>query len=393
MQSYTDQVPGDDYSQAEALASLREAYHTPAREPATLPQPGSNGSHPEPATVRSTPPEPEGPPVEPAQGGRFLVFDALDALDFDEPIDWVVEGLIAPGSVSTFAGAGGTGKTYSMIDLGVALLTEKQWLDFPVKRTRVLIVDEESGTKRLKRRLGRVMRGHFIDRLNPIQSGDISCISLSLLNLRDPAEAILLQATIEDLGAGVVIIDALIDISGGANENAAEEMHQIYQRLRKIAEDTQAAIIVIHHTSKAGDVRGSTAIKGACDLVVLIDKKEHSNFVNFEVIKARDIEPIKFAAVLNFNDVGQTWLSPAAAQKRDQAMSRPQRWVATYLQEHGPSRRSDIIAEPGTCSDRSASDAIYQLVEKNVIYRTNPEAKTGHGVEAIYALVEPEEEE
>lgn len=375
------QAPDNLYTERAALASLQSAYRGERREDNYHPGLRLSQQH-------STPPMPEPPEDDSLRSGRFVTFDALEALDFDEPIDWLVEGLVGFGDVVTVAGAGGTGKTYAMVDLAVAIAVQNNWLDFPVRKTKVLIIDEESGRKRLMRRLGRVIRGHFAEDL--IKKGDITCISLPILNLRDPAEAILLTAKIQELGAGLVVIDALIDIAGGADENKSQEMHQIFQRLRKIADDTGATIIVIHHTNKAGDVRGSTAIKGACDLILLVEKKESSPNMDFETVKARDIEPLKFAAVMNFSE-GMTWMTGSATRQREQQLTRPQRWVINYLKDHGPSTRNAITGEPETCSTRAASDAIYQLAERKIIYRTNPEIMTGRGIEAIYDL-KPEDE-
>jgi RecA-family ATPase len=70
-----------------------------------------------------------------------------------------------------------------------------------------------------------------------------------------------------------VIVDALADVMPGRDENAVKDTAPIFLTLRKIAEETQCAIIVIHHSNKTGGYRGSSAIKGAIDLLLSVEKK------------------------------------------------------------------------------------------------------------------------
>lgn len=314
------------------------------------------------------------------------LLDAVDALGPEEPIDWLVDDFIELGSVVIFSGAGGTGKTYAAIDLAVCVAIENHWLDFTVHKTKVLIIDEQSGKKRLKRRLGRVLRGHLVDK-SPLQRGDIQYTCLSLVDLRDDYEYLGLSKQIKDIqGVGLVIIDALIDISRGAEENSATEMQPVLQHLRIVAEDTGAAILVIHHTNKLKKSRGSTVINDCVDLAILVDKNKSSSIIEFETDKVRDIAEMKFAAVLNYNDVGQTWLSPTDSQKREQKLTDSQQWVMDYLQAHGASKVADITQDPGSWSTPStAKKAIAQLVRMGLIYRVNPDALLG--TDAIYDIV------
>ncbi len=67
---------------------------------------------------------------------------------------------------------------------------------------------------------------------------------------------------IRDVDAKLVIIDALADVMAGGDENSVKDTQPVFMQLRKIAEETGAAILVIHHVNKMGDYRGSTAIPG-----------------------------------------------------------------------------------------------------------------------------------
>jgi hypothetical protein len=381
---------GQDYTRRDWERTVKSVMTWPPRPPAR-----SNGNyHAAPVGLAGEPPEPEPPTnfdgdpdvdqqASTEHSQRFKIHTAAEALEPQPAVDWIIEKLFSPGSVSLVVGNPGSKKTYSMLSAGVNVAIGKKWLGFPTRQAKVLFVDEESGNRRMARRLGEVLRGEFADDTTPFEY-----ISLAQFNLRDPADAILLHATIEQTGAELVIIDALADIMPGADENAVKDVHPVFMRMRKIAEETRAALVIIHHANKAGDYRGSSAISGAVDLLLMVESNDGSPTIDFETKKARDVEAFKFSAAAHWSD-SQMWLSPIETSKRRDQLSRPQRHVINYLGEHGPSTRSAIITEPDICTSRAASDAIYQLAERGLIHRTNP---PGRAVEAIYTITQEENE-
>jgi len=311
---------------------------------------------------------------------RYVLRNAAFALGPQPPIEWIIDRLFSAGSVSLAVGAPGSKKTYSMLSAAVCVASGKPWLgEFTTRQKKVLIVDEESGERRLSRRLGEVLRGEFANDETPIEF-----VSLAQFNLRDPNEAILLRALIESTEAKFIVIDALADIMPGADENAVKDVQPVFLRLRKIAEETGAAIVVIHHANKMGDYRGSTAISGAVDLLLMIESKSGSPNIDLETKKARDIEPFKFAAQIHFSDE-QAWLTASEVIQGGPRYSKSQEYVNRVLKERGPMALPDIMAFADICSGEAARAAVYSLAKMDVIYRTNPGA-VGQGIAAIYAI-------
>ncbi|NVN93578.1 MAG: hypothetical protein HXX11_23685, partial [Desulfuromonadales bacterium] len=76
---------------------------------------------------------------------------------------------------------------------------------------------------------------------------------------------------------------------GDADENSATAINPIMMRLSRLAKETKTAIILIHHTGKDNRYRGSTAIPGSVDLMLLV-KKEKNKQLSISPIKARDID-------------------------------------------------------------------------------------------------------
>jgi hypothetical protein len=312
---------------------------------------------------------------------RYVIRDAAFVFSPQPPIEWILDQLISTGSVNLFYGEPGSKKTYALLSLAVCVALGRPWLGFLTITQRVLIIDEESGERRLTLRLAAAIRGEFGDENTPIEF--ISLAGFSLDNLVDVDE---LQLLILSRGVGVVIIDALTDVMSG-DENSKKDTQPVFTALRKIAETTNVAIILIHHSNKGGsDYRGSSAIKGALDLMVKVESDEDSRFINFKTEKARDVEPTKFAARATWTE-DQFYLTEAESQERSKPLSKSKSYVLRFLEENGASPLPDIIGAADQCSANAARLAVYDLVKEKMVYRTNREVR-GPGVKAIYDLIE-----
>ena len=316
-------------------------------------------------------------PAQQVKKQRYEILTAAAFFEPQEPINWIVDGLISAGSVSVFYGEAGCGKTWALLDLAACAANGAPWLGMATIAGHVLIIDEESGRRRLSRRMGDIMRGHDCGPDTPI-----SAVSLAAFDMGKPNDIGELYNLITSTGARMVIIDALADIMPGRDENAVKDTAPIFLTLRKIAEETQCAIIVIHHSNKTGGYRGSSAIKGAIDLLLSVEKKNESNHISFRTEKARDTTAGTFAADMNF-DIGKFWLSPGEFEAVKQAYSKGERYVLRYLLANGESSVKDIADNADTCASTTARNCVYALAEKGLTIRTNG---GGKGSGATYNL-------
>ena len=321
-------------------------------------------------------------PTQPAQQEKKKRYEVLTAAAFfepQEPINWIVDGLISAGSVNVFFGEAGCGKTWALLDLAACAANGAPWLGMATTAGHVLIIDEESGRRRLSRRMGEILRGHDCGPDTPI-----SAVSLAAFDLGKPDDIGELYNLIISTGATMVIIDALADIMPGRDENAVKDTAPIFLTLRKIAEETQAAIIVIHHSNKNGGYRGSSAIKGAIDLLLSVEKKNETNHISFRTEKARDTTAGAFAADMNFDVLGgKFWLSPGEFEPTKQVYSKGERYVLRYLLANGESSVKDISDNADTCASTTARNCVYALADKGLTIRTNG---GGKGSGAAYDL-------
>lgn len=312
----------------------------------------------------------------------FRTFTADSVFDAAPPLEFVIgegmKGLITKASVNLLVGEPGSKKTWAALDMAVCVSMGRNWLDFATCQAPVLIVDEESGQRRLKRRLLDVLSGHLVKREDAPQ---ITCMSLQQFDARNIDHINALHVMILQTGAGLVIVDALADIMPGADENSVKDVMPAMMNLRKLAESTQAAIIVIHHNNKqTGSYRGSTAIKGAVDLMLSVESAAAAKFITFDATKARDIEPQKFTAVITFAP-NQVYLTATDINPRA-TTSKPQREVLDFLLEHDNATVKEI-AENSIAAMPTIRAAIYSLAPEYV-ERTNE--GTGRGINSTFSL-------
>lgn len=297
------------------------------------------------------------------------------AIQPQPPIDYIINDLITNSSLNVFYGEAGSKKTYSALSMAVAVANGKEWLGFSTKKAAVLIIDEESGEKRLSRRLNETMKGMDCE-----STGQLYFVSLAGFKLDDKDDVRTIESEINKLGAKLVIFDALADIMDG-DENSKKDVQPVMNNLRKIADNTDSSIILIHHANKGGGYRGSTAIKASSDLMVQVTSDLNDSVINFKTEKNRDGSYISWSAEATWEgDV--FYLQTTSPIKRSSVR---EEYVLNFLRENGDSTIAEIIKNPIGCTSKGARSTIFDLAKTGDIIRTNPEDKTKA---AIYKIIE-----
>lgn len=316
---------------------------------------------------------------------RYTLHHAREAWAPEPPREFLVNPLFERGSLSIIYGPPGCGKTYAMIDCAVCIALGLSWLNFETVQGGVLILDEESGQRRMNRRLREVMKAHDAPDDVPIYY-----TTLEGFNLRDVRDHKHIEAAIEESGAGFVLMDALADFTPGADENAVKDMLPPMLVLKGIADRRRVHVSTIHHSNKQGAMRGSIAIPGVVDLVLSVERKPKSPRIDFVTTKARDTEEALFSATFDFDRDEQAFQLLATAKQAgdDTRLTDAQKFVLHHLLENGPSTIEDIESHASGCSPRTARNAVFALANMGRIHRTNP--GESRGVPAVYGLTPKE---
>lgn len=174
----------------------------------------------------------------------------VSALLADEamtPPPEIIEGIMAVGTKNVVAGSSKTNKTWSLLDLGIAVATGGTWLGLQALKGRVLYINLEILPPYLRKRLQALLGERSTE---PLPNFD-------LLNLRGhPIELrALCVEVIKKLKAGgyiLVIIDPIYKLLLGLDENRAGDIGAVCFELERIAKESGAAVVYAAHFSKGG---------------------------------------------------------------------------------------------------------------------------------------------
>ena len=205
------------------------------------------------------------------------------------PIDWLVQTLIAPG-MTTIAGQSGAGKSWLLLQLGLALSAGGFFLgSLRCRKADVLYLALEDSNWRIKSRLLRlgmnITRGLYVDTANEVTPKNINLILDEMPTVK------------------MVIIDTLGRYLQGENVDGNDymEMTNVVGQMHDIAKKRDIAIIACTHTRKGAKIEdgidgviGSKAIVGVSDTILMLTRKHESTegklYVTGRDIQERTIE-------------------------------------------------------------------------------------------------------
>jgi hypothetical protein len=310
-----------------------------------------------------------------------IIHWAYEALEPQPAKEWIIQDLVGSRDVTVLVGDAGSKKTFSTLDLSVCVALGKQWLGHQTFRSQVLIVDEESGERRLKSRLGDCMRAQEAGPDLPIAFTTLAGITLATSEGTECLKQIIIETE-----ARFVVMDALQDFTLGLDENSGQELAPVIHRLKTMAENLECAIWLLHHLNKQGSYRGHSSIKGLVDVMLRCESDPASNLIQFTAEKARDSLVTPFAATAHF-DLGKFWLTDADTKTPIQNIGRPERYVIDYMmrQPDRVAKLIDITSHADRCTPGSARKAVYALVEKGRMARVDNDS--GRGATATYRWV------
>jgi hypothetical protein len=244
----------------------------------------------------------------------------LDATKPQPATQYAADGLIAVPSVNIIYGAPASMKSLIMADLAVCVAAGREWLPplpddksgiEPIKTMGLpaLWLDFDNGAHRTNNRLAAFAKTYGAEAA-PFYILSMPAIGFDATRTGLVVEMIDFVGT---LGAHFVVVDNLLTISGGKDENSPE-IGQVMTNLRLLSEKTQSAVNVIHHARKQSgfkgglgdDLRGHSSIRGAVDLALFVEREEGADIINVRSTKSRDVDPEPFAALFTYTHIPGT---------------------------------------------------------------------------------------
>lgn len=243
--------------------------------------------------------------VEPAEERSRWNFLSLDDVESLPPPKWLVPGVLTEGSLAAIYGAPESGKSFLAVDMSMAIAGGIDWHGRQVERGGVLYIAAEGAPG-----LGKRFRAWKVDRCAQGRRFDLHLMrdDLNLAAEKDGGARAFAQVVADELGPlRLIVIDTLNQTAAGADENSAKDMGRYIASMKLLRNATGAAVVVVHHSGKdlGKGMRGSSALLGAMDTTVEVERSTDGRSIKVAVKKQKDAErgsPMRF----NMEKVGDS---------------------------------------------------------------------------------------
>ena len=259
--------------------------------------------------------------------------DSFDALELQgenvEPPIWIVREVL-PTGLAILCAPSKIGKSWMMLQLGLAVAEGKEFLDFKTNQSGVLYYALEDSKSRLK------------DRLNKMLKDKKAPTALRFVTEADPVDRGLLDKIDEELrtfpGIKLIIIDTLQKVRGRAmrNESVYSGDYREMAMFKEYADKHKVCMLFVHHLRKMLDeadvfnmISGSTALMGAADSIFIISKKKRKDENATLSMVGRDIQQSDL--VIAFTTLDYKWVVEGTAEEVE------------YRKEREEYENSDIV--------------------------------------------------
>lgn len=281
----------------------------------------------------------------------------------DEPVAWVVDGLMQADFAALFVAPAKVGKTTLVVDLMPALVEDRPFLNyFAVNHTGVVgFVSAEMTTRQTRA---------WIRRRMTVGSVKVLPARGLRVDLRNPVTRASFVEQLRAANVVTLIIDSFAALGGPSgvdNENDNAQVNAFAGMLREVcAEAGVPRLILIHHAGKAagGSARGASAFEGAYDVIYTLRATKDETTGNYgqRYFKAygRDVDvpelPWRFDSYTGVCVVGE---DGAAVDPDAPAWER-----AAQRVDKNPGSTSDDIARLMDITPRTARSHLTTAVEK-----------------------------
>ena len=339
MRSYQGNVTDakEPYTEHEAMATLTSAYSATPRDPAPIKNPKVKKPMEEtttqtkilepavlavakelgepPAQLPDQPPEARKAAKQAIQekADPWKPFTLVDAYADRPPVEYAAKGLFALPSLNIVYGPPGCLKSFLMADLLICIASGQLWLPpapwqnktsgIETTTCQTMWLDFDMGEDQTHDRFAALARARELSINTPVLYYSMPNPWLDASN-KGSIGRLIIRA--KEAGTKLIIIDNLGTISGGMEENSGA-MIRVMSLLRQLAEETGAALILIHHQRKAvalrnaraGEaLRGHSSIEAAIDLGLHIERDD--KIVTIKSTKTRRVDVLPFSAYFTF---------------------------------------------------------------------------------------------
>ncbi len=173
---------------------------------------------------------------------------------------WLVLGLIPEEAITAVTAETGKGKSLFILILAKAIAIGKKLLDkFEVKKSKVLIIDQEMDGDIIASRYQAIMDDEIID---------VDYIFEQDFRIDNPEHYERMKSKVEIGGYNVVVFDTLTTIHN-LEENDSGDMKNLNKLFLKFIRETKITLIYLHHNRKPykGEKNSTSSARGSSEII------------------------------------------------------------------------------------------------------------------------------
>lgn len=252
-------------------------------------------------------PSAEAEPEKPKQKKPGLAFiTATDLQNADlPPVQFLVDDIL-PAGTSLLSAASKIGKSWMVLDLGLAIAAGTPFMGHDTHQAGVLYLALEDSQTRLQDRMNKV--------LNRGKAPGGMRFSIVAPNLDEGLLEVLAADLQTNPETKLIIIDTLQKIRGvaKARESGYEQDYREMAAVKKFVDERGISVLFVHHNRKMRDeddpfnmISGTNGIMGAADTIWTIIKNKRSENEATLHITGRDVE--QSDTVISFDKSAWKW--------------------------------------------------------------------------------------
>jgi hypothetical protein len=197
--------------------------------------------------------------------GGYDVYTVKDLIEMEDEEDiWIVKDVIPKAGRILAYGSGGSYKSSLFFDLSVSVASGGMLMETMQigHYGRVLVISTEGTRRTMRRRL-----------LGHMRSRNVSPEIVELyfgrkpLYLNEPGDFSMFKQLVESIKPVMVVCDPYVNFLS-SSENDTDDVKKLTRSLDDLIEENEFAMVFIHHSNMAGNIRGSTVIQGWADTTI-----------------------------------------------------------------------------------------------------------------------------
>jgi KaiC/GvpD/RAD55 family RecA-like ATPase len=193
---------------------------------------------------------------------------------------YLVEGLVIEKSFGITFGPPGCGKTFIVKDMALSIAYGlKEWWGRKIRKTGPVIYISSEGSSDAKFRIGAWETHHQVkDDTAPFYLIRQALNFLSPDDVNKLLKAVAWVAKKEGISPVLVVVDTVSRVIPGVDENLQKDMTLFIKACDMVREAFDTTVMGVHHTSRAGNLRGSTVFDGAADVLISVEREEGESY-------------------------------------------------------------------------------------------------------------------